>query len=212
MLKGALTLLVAVLVSIFSWVAMRTDIVKSAIYLPALLFLHLAVLWTWSCWRCLRSAPSNAHVPPPLSPLLPPFQFRKRERWPGGLGPKPKCLLLSPLGESITEMGIVLTWGMIGRWWAAGVGGSKNKLISSDSLLSPAYRLSRTLKLPRQDFSQVGGSNTLYISNEHKVFSNTSLSTQPAQHFSHQPYRSVRVFFQSAWNWSIQSCLLLGCD
>lgn len=123
-------------------------------------------------------------LPFPLCSL--PFSSGRGRGWPGGLGPQPKWLPLSTLGESITETSIVLTWGVIGRWWAARLGGSKHKLISSDSLLSPAYRLSRTLKLSRQDFSLVGGSSTLYISNEHKVFSNTSVSIQPAQHFSRQ--------------------------
>lgn len=76
--KRALTLLEGVLVSIFSWVAMRTDMVKSATCLSPSLCLHLCAV-KLGCWRCLRSHPPT-NPPTPSSPSLP---YSKGEDDPG---------------------------------------------------------------------------------------------------------------------------------
>lgn len=75
MLKGPLTLLEGVLVSIFSWVAMRTDMVRSATCLPLSLCSHLCAVKLGLLEVSENSAPPPRQ-PPPL-PLPSPTAKRK---------------------------------------------------------------------------------------------------------------------------------------
>lgn len=75
MLKGPLTLLEGVLVSIFSWVAMRTDMVRSATCLPLSLCSHLCAVKLGLLEVSENSSPPP-HQPPPL-PLPSPTAKRK---------------------------------------------------------------------------------------------------------------------------------------
>lgn len=75
MLKGPLTLLEGVLVSIFSWVAMRTDMVRSATCLPLSLCSHLCAVKLGLLEVSENSSPPPRQ-PPPL-PLPSPTAKRK---------------------------------------------------------------------------------------------------------------------------------------
>lgn len=77
MLKRALTLLEEVLVSIFSWVAIRTDMMQSATCLFTPRSSHTSVHWSWGCSGCLRSITFSLlllHLPL----FSPTFQPRRR--------------------------------------------------------------------------------------------------------------------------------------
>lgn len=79
MLKGPLTLLEGVLVSIFSWVAMRTDMVRSATCLPLSLCSHLCAVKLGLLEVSENSSPPHPAnlLPFPSLPLPSPTAKRK---------------------------------------------------------------------------------------------------------------------------------------
>lgn len=156
MLKGPLTLLEGVLVSIFSWVAMRTDMVRSATCLPLSLCSHLCAVKLG-----LLEVSENSSPPPRQPPPLPlPSPTAKRKDDLGVREPSENASLSTRRVNQSQTLASFPKRGAEGGGRGGGTGSSK-RYLSLPPLLPPSLaRLlpqllhTNMLKLSRQDFTQ----------------------------------------------------------
>lgn len=157
MLKGPLTLLEGVLVSIFSWVAMRTDMVRSATCLPLSLCSHLCAVKLG-----LLEVSENSSPPPRQPPPLPlPSPTAKRKDDLGVREPSENASLSTRRVNQSQTLASFPKRGAEGGGGRGGGTGSSKRYLSLPPLLPPSLARSlpqllhtNMLKLSRQDFTQ----------------------------------------------------------